>query len=64
MFVADIPMQIEEHQGDQSDGSLAAVSPVSLISTTTRSSNQDAHVLQQQLQHVTAVLNAASAPNA
>ena len=64
MFVSDIPMHMEDYQGDQSDGSLTAVSPVSLTSTTKRSSNQEAHVLQQQFQHVTAVLNAASASNA
>ena len=53
-LVTEIPMQIED--GRQSGGPLAAMSPVRLISTTTRSSNQDVHILQQQLQHVTAEL--------
>ena len=39
--VADVPMQIEDDPRDQSYGSLVATSPMSLVSTTTGSSNQD-----------------------
>ena len=63
-FVSDGPMQIEDDQRYQGWGSLASKGPVSLMSTTTGSSNQDADTLQQQLQYVTAGLNAANASNA
>ena len=59
-LVADGPLHVEDDQRDHSWGSLAAMGTVSLIRTSTGSSNLDATIVQQQLSHVAGCSNAAA----
>ena len=47
MARSDVPVRVEADQRKQSYGSLAALSPARLISTTPESSTQDTDILQQ-----------------